>query len=247
MNLDKYTLQEDRAISPVIGVILMVAITVILSAVIGLSVINIGSDTGDSAQAGVSIDETVEGTEVSLITSGTAESVNILVDGEKIEGAELQTVGDSVTVTSGENSNITIVGVSERGSENTIQSSTSPSNTVESDEESDEPRAVSGGTTSNTETSTVDTVEIEWFEFTGEFDEAGYELYETSDRENEIESGILLFGDTIDVSADEGNEVVILETGDEEEVGTHTVGNGSTMIEVDGVDVVEVRDRDSEE
>ena len=50
---------DDRAVSPVIGVILMVAITVILAAVIGTFVLGLGDSLGDSqpsAQLGVSID-----------------------------------------------------------------------------------------------------------------------------------------------------------------------------------------------
>jgi flagellin-like protein len=39
---------EDRAVSPVIGVILMVAITVILATVIGTLVLDIGNQTGDT-------------------------------------------------------------------------------------------------------------------------------------------------------------------------------------------------------
>ena len=40
---------EDRAVSPVIGVILMVAITVILAAVIGTFVLGLGDSIGDNA------------------------------------------------------------------------------------------------------------------------------------------------------------------------------------------------------
>lgn len=40
---------DDRAVSPVIGVILMVAITVILAAVIGTFVLGLGDQLGDSA------------------------------------------------------------------------------------------------------------------------------------------------------------------------------------------------------
>ncbi|QLG61099.1 type IV pilin [Halorarum salinum] len=48
MNFQKlYT--EDRAVSPVIGVILMVAITVILAAVIGTFVLGLGNNLGDTA------------------------------------------------------------------------------------------------------------------------------------------------------------------------------------------------------
>ncbi|MFC6723003.1 type IV pilin [Halobium palmae] len=40
---------DDRGVSPVIGVILMVAITVILAAVIGTFVLGLGNQMGDSA------------------------------------------------------------------------------------------------------------------------------------------------------------------------------------------------------
>ena len=51
---------NDRAVSPVIGVILMVAITVILAAVIGTFVLGLGDSLGDNqptAQISVSLDE----------------------------------------------------------------------------------------------------------------------------------------------------------------------------------------------
>ncbi|MFW5950037.1 MAG: type IV pilin [archaeon] len=44
MHLKAYLLDDDRGVSPVIGVILMVAITVILAAVIATFVMNIGPD-----------------------------------------------------------------------------------------------------------------------------------------------------------------------------------------------------------
>ena len=42
-------LDDDRGVSPVIGVILMVAITVILAAVIGTFVLGLGSNVGNNA------------------------------------------------------------------------------------------------------------------------------------------------------------------------------------------------------
>ena len=48
MNLDRI-FGDDRAVSPVIGVILMVAITVILAAVIGTFVLGLGDSLGDTA------------------------------------------------------------------------------------------------------------------------------------------------------------------------------------------------------
>ena len=47
----------DRGVSPVIGVILMVAITVILAAVIGSFVLGIGGDVEAAPQASLSIDD----------------------------------------------------------------------------------------------------------------------------------------------------------------------------------------------
>jgi flagellin-like protein len=49
MDLKKLFDTEDRAVSPVIGVILMVAITVILAAVIGAFVLGLGDQASSSA------------------------------------------------------------------------------------------------------------------------------------------------------------------------------------------------------
>ena len=79
---------DDRAVSPVIGVILMVAITVILAAVIGTFVLGLGDQIGGSATAGVTVDgdNTTEVT-VTLTNTGTAENVKIVNS----------TSGDSIT------------------------------------------------------------------------------------------------------------------------------------------------------
>ena len=70
---------DDRGVSPVIGVILMVAITVILAAVIGTFVLGLGDQIGGSATAGVTVDgdNSTEAT-VTLTNKGTAESVKIV-------------------------------------------------------------------------------------------------------------------------------------------------------------------------
>lgn len=49
--------KRDRAVSPVIGVILMVAITVILAAVIGTFVIGLGDNIQTNVQAGASVQD----------------------------------------------------------------------------------------------------------------------------------------------------------------------------------------------
>ena len=58
MKVNNQSNADDRAVSPVIGVILMVAITVILAAVIGTFVLGLGDQLGDTApQASFSVEE----------------------------------------------------------------------------------------------------------------------------------------------------------------------------------------------
>uniref|UniRef100_UPI0010817869 type IV pilin n=1 Tax=Halostella pelagica TaxID=2583824 RepID=UPI0010817869 len=57
MNI-KNLFTDDDAVSPVIGVILMVAITVILAAVIGAFVLDLGSSTSKTPQASFEFDQT---------------------------------------------------------------------------------------------------------------------------------------------------------------------------------------------
>lgn len=52
----KALLTEERAVSPVIGVILMVAVTVILAAVVGMFVLGLGSSTETTPQASFEFD-----------------------------------------------------------------------------------------------------------------------------------------------------------------------------------------------
>ncbi|MWV40637.1 type IV pilin N-terminal domain-containing protein [Natrialba sp. INN-245] len=71
--------EEERAVSPVIGVILMVAITVILAAVIAAFVLDLGGSVGQEAQAGVTIDvdESADEIQVEVTSLGNADSVHL--------------------------------------------------------------------------------------------------------------------------------------------------------------------------
>lgn len=70
MNLQKI-FTEDRAVSPVIGVILMVAITVILAAVIGSFVLGLASDVSEaSPTAQISFEYDSGAGDVTLIHEG---------------------------------------------------------------------------------------------------------------------------------------------------------------------------------
>ena len=71
MNLTQL-LTEDRAVSPVIGVVLMVAITVILAAVIGTFVLGLGQNVQSTPQASFSFD---------FGNNGSAQVVNVTHNG----------------------------------------------------------------------------------------------------------------------------------------------------------------------
>jgi flagellin-like protein len=58
--------EDDSAVSPVIGVILMVAITVILAAVIGTFVLGLGENVQENAQAGVTFNYNPSEDEISV-------------------------------------------------------------------------------------------------------------------------------------------------------------------------------------
>jgi len=76
--------EDERAVSPVIGVILMVAITVILAAVIAAFVLDLGDSVGQEAQAGASIDVTNSSTtqeiQVEVTSLGNADHVRLAGD-----------------------------------------------------------------------------------------------------------------------------------------------------------------------
>jgi flagellin-like protein len=80
---------DDDAVSPVIGVILMVAITVILAAVIGTFVLGLGDQVQNTApQASFTFDFTDEG-------SGTVDSLDVTHDGgDTIESTGLYIKAD---------------------------------------------------------------------------------------------------------------------------------------------------------
>ncbi|WP_135823070.1 type IV pilin [Halostella litorea] len=87
---------DDRAVSPVIGVILMVAITVILAAVIGAFVLDLGQGQDTNVNAGVSIEKVDSTTaKVQLTDMGNAEKVR--VEPSTGSNQELNSVGDSET------------------------------------------------------------------------------------------------------------------------------------------------------
>ncbi len=74
---------DDDAVSPVIGVILMVAITVILAAVIGTFVLGLGDEVGETPQAGVTFDYDSGNDEINVqvVDAGNVDSLEVQIDG----------------------------------------------------------------------------------------------------------------------------------------------------------------------
>jgi flagellin-like protein len=92
---------DDRAVSPVIGVILMVAITVILAAVIGTFVLGLGDSLGDS-QPTAQLDVTVDTNTVSVEHAGgdpiEADELRVIVSNTSADTQVSGTVVDRLTV-----------------------------------------------------------------------------------------------------------------------------------------------------
>jgi flagellin-like protein len=84
---------EDRAVSPVIGVILMVAITVILAAVIGTFVLGLGENVETNPSAGVTVNSS-NGVTLNSLGPGTD---GIYCNGDSFSAT--QQIGDSIDCT----------------------------------------------------------------------------------------------------------------------------------------------------
>ena len=85
---------DDDAVSPVIGVILMVAITVILAAVIGTFVLGLGSEVQDTPRVDFTVNE--DGNELTMTHDG----------GDPIGRDNIEVIaGNGTTVTSCSNGN----------------------------------------------------------------------------------------------------------------------------------------------
>jgi len=94
--------RDERGVSPVIGVILMVAITVILAAVIASFVLGFGGSVNETVQAGVDVSENDDGTATATwISEGTASELEVSVENATDDGTDdvtLEQVGDSATI-----------------------------------------------------------------------------------------------------------------------------------------------------
>lgn len=125
MNLQK--LQSKQGVSPVVGVILVVAIAVILSAVIGSFVLDLGqsvSNSGGNAEIGVSIAGTSDGGAEAQIVTGSADTLKVFVDGDEVANESNVKPGTKISIPPTEpDSKISFVSITD-GEEKVITSKT---------------------------------------------------------------------------------------------------------------------------
>ena len=143
MNI-KELFTDDSAVSPVIGVILMVAITVILAAVIGSFVLNLGGslqNTAPQASFGFDYNES-DGVNITHQSGDTIEKSRLSVNSSSSSGISPSGIsewddpvsaGDTASYASGDNSwngeTVRVTWVSQNGENSaTLSTSTAPNN-----------------------------------------------------------------------------------------------------------------------
>ena len=117
---------DDRAVSPVIGVILMVAITVILAAVIASMTLGLGDSAQTAPQAKFDFEQSGTGASATVtVTHASGASIDparvtVIADGDNAftgsVGADGKiSAGDSITVNAGSTDEVKVVWESEDG------------------------------------------------------------------------------------------------------------------------------------
>lgn len=90
---------DERAVSPVIGVVLMVAVTVILASVIAAFVLGLSPGASDEPQAGIEIDGNGTDTiELSMISSNNADGIAAIPEDDTYSTEIVTITGNSVEV-----------------------------------------------------------------------------------------------------------------------------------------------------
>ncbi|MUV58386.1 type IV pilin [Halogeometricum sp. CBA1124] len=133
----KQLFTDDSAVSPVIGVILMVAITVILAAVIGTFVLNLGGSVSQTTpQASFGFDYASDGQSF-LVTHETGDTIDLTSATVNVTGDGYTQTWSGNSISAGDSENVTtaytsgatyrVTWVSESGENSaTLSESTAP-------------------------------------------------------------------------------------------------------------------------
>ncbi|SIS14695.1 type IV pilin [Natronorubrum thiooxidans] len=208
MGIEKYRnkligSEEERAVSPVIGVILMVAITVILAAVIAAFVLDLGDNMGEgNVNAGITTDVSDSDREVSISIDSAGDAEEFRLAGDIQQSLSISETGDATS----------IYLPSEGGSVNIVAVAGDAENTVGNFEWEDGVRADA--------TAEVDEDAGESGEVTVTIDEAGdansfYIDWDGSDTTNLDVSG---GSDTVDLDGDGTGTVVAVDEDTDDDI-----------------------------
>ena len=101
-----------RAVSPVLAVILLVAITVVLSTTVGLFVLDLGESVDDSSTQNLGIRSTTDGgTVTATVVTGEADEVELQVNGTVEDTATSVSPGTTLSAAATADSDITVIAV----------------------------------------------------------------------------------------------------------------------------------------
>lgn len=115
-----YGKENDSGVSPVIGVILMVAVTVALVALVTVIVFDIGGDVSESPDATVQLEQVADDSvEATVLRNENVEEFQIQVDGTQED--TLESVGESAELT-GVTDNVVVVAELPDGSSEVLSS-----------------------------------------------------------------------------------------------------------------------------
>jgi len=109
-----------KGISPIIGVILLVSVTVALVTLSTIIVFDIGSDISESSDATVQVSETNEGIEISVIRNENVDE--FIIQGPESEET-ISNIEYSKTINQGDG-NYTIIAITKNGAEEVLHSKT---------------------------------------------------------------------------------------------------------------------------
>jgi len=118
---------DDDAVSPVIGVILLVAVTVALVALATVIVFDIGSDVSDTADATVQLEQSGDDVVATVVRNENVDSF-LLADDEDGESDSFDSVGDTETLDisdngeAGDTGTVSVIATLEDGSDEVLTS-----------------------------------------------------------------------------------------------------------------------------
>ena len=118
---------RESGVSPVVGVILMVAVTVILSAVIGAFVFNLGQSTTEGSQDSLGVRTShVDGEVTVQVVTGEADELKILRNGNEVDALANPSAGDELSIAASESDSVSVVSVTDGDSKVVSTDATQP-------------------------------------------------------------------------------------------------------------------------